>query len=105
MQWLEDSFEPALGEWLARHHYTGPLGVDVLFYRDREGELRVKPVVEINPRYTMGRVALELDRFRGRKGATVLTIQRAREQVPVRAVRLTPVTGETEMVAYWTVEE
>src|SRR5262249_34894022 len=29
-------------------------------YRDAHGAMRLKPVVEINPRYTMGRVTVEL---------------------------------------------
>ncbi len=40
--------------------YRGPVGVDAFVYRDREGRARLKPVVEINPRYTMGRLTLEL---------------------------------------------
>ncbi len=39
--------------------YEGPVGVDMLIYRDADRH-RLKPVVEINPRFTMGRVALHL---------------------------------------------
>lgn len=42
--------------------FLGPLGIDALIYRDAEEKPRVKPVVEINPRYTMGRLTLELMR-------------------------------------------
>ncbi|MBM3829198.1 MAG: ferritin-like domain-containing protein [Verrucomicrobia bacterium] len=42
--------------------YLGPIGVDAFLYRDSEGYIRLKPVVEINPRYTMGRLTLELMR-------------------------------------------
>ncbi len=42
--------------------YTGPIGVDAFVYRDREGALRLQPCVEINPRWTMGRVGLRLSR-------------------------------------------
>jgi uncharacterized ferritin-like protein (DUF455 family) len=41
--------------------FTGPLGIDAFVYRDG-GRVRLKPVVEINPRYTMGRVLVELMR-------------------------------------------
>jgi uncharacterized ferritin-like protein (DUF455 family) len=54
-----------LGEFLAgrlaESGYTGPLGVDALVFR-QQGQLRLKPVVELNPRFTMGRVALGLAR-------------------------------------------
>ena len=45
---------------LKRAGYLGPVGVDAVVYRDREGFARLKPIVEINPRYTMGRLTLEL---------------------------------------------
>ena len=55
-----------LGEDLGRRlppGYHGPLGVDALVYRDRaDGGLRLKPVVELNPRLTMGRVGLALEK-------------------------------------------
>jgi uncharacterized ferritin-like protein (DUF455 family) len=40
--------------------YIGPLGIDAFVYRTPQGEFRLKPIVEINPRHTMGRVTLEL---------------------------------------------
>jgi len=40
--------------------FTGPIGIDAFVYKTGNGERRVKPVVEINPRYTMGRLTLEL---------------------------------------------
>jgi uncharacterized ferritin-like protein (DUF455 family) len=45
--------------------FRGWLGVDALMYREAGGRLRLRPVVEINPRCTMGRVTLELRRFAG----------------------------------------
>lgn len=40
--------------------FLGPLGIDCFVYRETSGALKLKPVVEINPRYTMGRVTVEL---------------------------------------------
>jgi uncharacterized ferritin-like protein (DUF455 family) len=42
--------------------YRGPLGIDAFVYRTLAGARRLKPIVEINPRYTMGRVTVELMR-------------------------------------------
>jgi uncharacterized ferritin-like protein (DUF455 family) len=40
--------------------FLGPLGIDAFVYREADGAVKLKPVVEINPRYTMGRVTVEL---------------------------------------------
>jgi len=48
-----------VAERMADTGYTGPVGIDALVYRAGDG-LRLKPIVEINPRFTMGRVALHL---------------------------------------------
>ncbi len=45
---------------LRRVNYLGPVGIDAFAYRDMSGKIRLKPVVEINPRYTMGRLTVEL---------------------------------------------
>ncbi len=41
-------------------NFVGPVGIDAFVYGDARGTIRLKPVVEINPRYTMGRVMVEL---------------------------------------------
>jgi hypothetical protein len=50
----------ALEPELPARGYVGPLGLDALVYRDAAGAIRLKPVVELNPRFTMGRLTLEL---------------------------------------------
>ncbi len=45
---------------LRRAGFVGPLGIDAFVYRDAENAIRLKPIVEINPRYTMGRVLVDL---------------------------------------------
>ncbi len=37
-------------------HYDGPLGIDMMFYRDENGNVALNPCVEINLRMTMGMV-------------------------------------------------
>jgi hypothetical protein len=51
-----------LEEELRQAGYLGPVGVDALVYRSADGQCRLKPIVEINPRYTMGRLTVELMR-------------------------------------------
>lgn len=48
--------------WATRLDYQGPLGVDAYVHRDQERRLTLRPICEVNPRHTMGRVALELKR-------------------------------------------
>jgi uncharacterized ferritin-like protein (DUF455 family) len=54
-----DIFELLEAE-LRRANYFGPVGIDAFAYRDAGGNVRLKPIVEINPRYAMGRVTVEL---------------------------------------------
>jgi hypothetical protein len=45
---------------LSKADYLGPLGIDAFVYRTSQRVPRLKPIVEMNPRYTMGRLTLEL---------------------------------------------
>jgi hypothetical protein len=45
---------------LRRAGFVGPVSIDALVYRTPQGDCQLKPVVEINPRYTMGRLTVEL---------------------------------------------
>lgn len=48
--------------WTSSAGYTGPLGIDAYVFRGSGGAPTLRPVCEINPRFTMGRIALELRR-------------------------------------------
>jgi uncharacterized ferritin-like protein (DUF455 family) len=50
-----------VGRALREAGHVGPAGLDALVHRQAD-RLRLRPVVELNPRYTMGRIALALDR-------------------------------------------
>ncbi len=99
IDFLEDVLEPGLASLLGKHHYTGPVGMDAFLYQDREGAVRWKPVVEINPRYTMGRVTLELARFTPSHAQTSLTIAPVGKG-PLGALCLTPCFAETRWAAF-----
>lgn len=58
---LWQQFIRALGANLRDHGYLGPAGIDALIWRNIDGALQLKPLVELNPRWTMGRVAIELE--------------------------------------------
>ena len=60
---LREFYDPVFAKLeseLREREFIGPIGVDALVYRDADGRVRVKLVVEINPRYTMGRLTFEL---------------------------------------------
>ena len=65
-------------ETLARD-YQGPIGIDAFLYRGADGAIRLKPVVEINPRHTMGRLTIELMRQVGPGRAGFFRIHRRTE--------------------------
>ncbi|WP_158999772.1 DUF455 family protein [Pigmentibacter ruber] len=53
-----------VAEKLIEHNFYGPFGIDAFLYEDLNSEYgyRLKFLSEINPRYTMGRVALEISK-------------------------------------------
>jgi len=55
-EWLETKLRPEL----EARSFAGYFGIDALVCRDGAGELKIKPMVELNPRMTMGHVARQL---------------------------------------------
>jgi hypothetical protein len=43
--------------------YFGPLGIDAMLYRDPSGKERLRPLQDLNARYTMGRLSLGFRRL------------------------------------------
>lgn len=58
----DSAFVEELDQWLEEAGYRGPVGVDSFVYRNREGNLEHRVVCEVNPRFTMGRLTLDLAR-------------------------------------------
>lgn len=56
--------------------FRGAAGIDAFVYRAPDGSPRLKPLVELNPRHTMGRVTLELHRRAAPGTSTVFRILR-----------------------------
>lgn len=56
----DDELRETLETRLRKEGYAGPVGIDAFVYADDDGTLRLRSVCEINARFTMGRVVLEL---------------------------------------------
>ncbi|MES2637934.1 MAG: DUF455 family protein [Myxococcota bacterium] len=69
-----------LGPAMAARGFTGPAGIDALVYRTTTGDVALKPLVELNPRVTMGRVARAIGR-RVRRDRVGLWTQVSRAEV------------------------
>lgn len=54
---IASSLEPILSGLICPH-YTGWLGIDMMIYRDTDGQPRIHPCIELNLRMTMGVVAM-----------------------------------------------
>ena len=65
--WLEDFYRdrvfPRLAPRFDACGFQGAFGLDALVFRDAGGSPSLRAVVELNPRFTMGRVAHELRRL------------------------------------------
>ena len=56
VSWLTVPLQQILQEF----QHEGNLGIDAMVYAEANGTLKIKPIVEINPRTTMGHIALAL---------------------------------------------
>ena len=107
--------------------YTGFLGVDMMIYRDGVGQYKIQPCVEINLRYNMGIVALQLQRhlaesaeghfrvrFSAKPGDISSSVEEQRQMFPLERhdgaivsgyIHLTPVDENSRFVAELQVEK
>ena len=63
MRWIHEigeSIGRALRPHLVAQGFSGRAGIDMMVVRDREGHLKVRAPLELNPRSTMGHIALAL---------------------------------------------
>lgn len=83
--------------------YQGPLAVDGFFYQDPEGKTRLRPVVEINPRCSMGRIAHNLRRKLSPNSVGELSIHRLKKRDPkeVPGLPLNDPTTAKSFLATW----
>jgi len=76
---------------IANEGYFGPVGIDAMVYQDTHGQERVRPLQDINTRFTMGRIAVEWSRKLGEQG---MWIQARRDEViPANAWLTSPVSA------------
>jgi len=68
--------------------YRGPVGVDAFVYRADNDELNLRQVCEINPRYTMGRLTLELGKKVAPGHMVKFELQKKQSEVGDNAIEL-----------------
>ncbi len=89
--------------------YVGPLGVDAMVHRHENDSLTLKPVVEMNVRMTMGRVAWEWMKRRPGTSGGSLRLLRRQSLAPDELAQLTNGPGiflndpasATTFLAHW----
>ena len=60
LQTVVDWLQPRIAAELTARGFTGYFGVDSIVCQDSDENLKIKPLVELNPRMTMGHIALRL---------------------------------------------
>jgi len=72
----------SVAEVVHRYGYAGPVGVDGLVYRDLEGVLRLRPLIEVNVRPNLGHVVHGLYRRLARGSAGLFVVFRLADLPP-----------------------
>ena len=98
MAWYKEKIPSAILKLLSG--YSGPVGVDALVWRDDQGKLMLRHVIELNVRMTMGRVALELQKKLNPNGWSDFSVQR-KEKYKGGGVILNDPDEAKEFLAIW----
>lgn len=83
--------------------YQGPVAVDALFFTDSDGHSFIRPVVEINARCSMGRIAHHLRRKLAPDSAGHLTIHRRKAlggKIPAGLLLNDPATAKSYLATW-----
>jgi hypothetical protein len=77
--------------------YFGPVGIDAMQYRDNEGSTRIRPLQDINARWTMGRLSLGWRRFFDAKSEALWQhfSSASTNELPFSPDRIIPTSPET----------
>lgn len=76
---LYPDLDPVINEVMAvvdeliAPHYDGPLGIDMMLYRDKNGKIALNPCVEVNLRMTMGMITTAMGSRHGLRGDFSIT--------------------------------
>lgn len=82
--------------------YSGPVAVDAFFYRDSDEQIRMRPIVEINARCSMGRIAHNLRCKLSPNSVGELMIQRRKKnEAPLAGLLLNDPESARSFQAVW----
>ena len=98
MAWYNEKIPSTILKLLSG--YSGPVGVDALVWRDDQGKLMLRHVIELNVRMTMGRVALELQKKLNPNGWSHFSVQR-KKKYKGEGVVLNDLNEAKEFLAVW----
>lgn len=59
IEWVIDQLKVEFKKWTS---FQGQLGVDAMTYINKDGKKKIQPCIEVNPRYTMGHITLEIEK-------------------------------------------
>ena len=71
-------------EHLTQQNFSGFAGIDMILYQNQDGVVQLQPIIEINPRYTMGHIARNIqNRIRGTGMLCYKTKEEIQQKQPV----------------------
>ncbi len=105
LHYLKYTIEPALINHLTAHNHQGAFGIDAFFFKTEQGQIKLRPLVELNPRFTMGRIALGLARHAPeRYQRSTLAILPKKQPLPPGAIALNDPAIAKRFIATWEVK-
>ena len=102
-KWYHEIIPEELGSLLDQ--YNGPASIDAMVWRDSDGKLRLRKVVELNVRMTMGRVALDLQKKMAANKFCGLRIEKKSNYHEEEGLVLNDPEKAIEFLAVWKVNQ